>query len=99
MASLLDDVKTALRVTTQAYDSELNDLIESAKLDLGIAGVVIPDPLDAVVSTAIKTYCKMNFGTPNPSNYEYLKRSYDEQKAQMSMASGYTDFSMVNGNE
>lgn len=97
--ALLDDVKTALRVTTQAYDSELNDLIESAKLDLGIAGVVIPNPMPTVVTTAIKTYCKLNFGTPNPSNYEYLKRSYDEQKAQMSMASGYTDFSMVNGNE
>ena len=97
--ALLDDVKTALRVTTQAYDSELDDLIESAKLDLGIAGVVIPDPMPPVVTTAIKTYCKLNFGTPSPANYEYLKKSYDEQKAQMGMASGYTDFSMVSGNE
>ena len=40
--ALLDDVKMALRITTQAYDSELTDLIESAKLDLGIAGVIIP---------------------------------------------------------
>lgn len=94
--ALLDDVKTALRVTTNAYDNEMTDLIESAKLDLGIAGVVIPNPMPPVVSTAIKTYCKINFGTPNPSNYEYLKKSYDEQKAQMGMSSGYTDFSMVN---
>ena len=94
--ALLNDVKTALRVTTNAYDNELTDLIESAKLDLGIAGVVIPNPMPPVVSTAIKTYCKINFGTPNPSNYEYLKKSYDEQKAQMGMSSGYTDFSMVN---
>lgn len=94
--ALLDDVKTALRVTTNAYDNELTDLIESAKLDLGIAGVVIPNPMPPVVSTAIKTYCKINFGTPNPSNYEYLKKSYDEQKAQMGMSSDYTDFSMVN---
>lgn len=94
--ALLNDVKTALRVTTNAYDTELDDLIESAKLDLAIAGVVIPDPMPTVVSTAIKTYCKINFGTPNPSNYEYLKKSYDEQKAQLGMSSGYTDFSMVN---
>lgn len=97
--ALLDDVKMALRVTTQAYDAELNDLIESAKIDLGIAGVIIPTGSDTVVNTAIKTYCKMNFGTPNPANWEILKKSYDEQKAQLSTSSDYSDFSMVSGNE
>ena len=92
--ALLDEVKLALRVTTNAYDDELNSLIESAKLDLGIAGVTF-DLLDDVVKTAIKTYCKMNFGTPNSDTYDRLKKSYDEQKAQMSNATGYTDFSMV----
>lgn len=94
--ALIDDVKMALRVTTNAYDNELSGLIESAKKDLEIAGVVIPESdTDNVVNTAIKTYCKINFGTPNPANWEYLKKSYDEQKAQMSNATGYTDFSMV----
>lgn len=88
--ALLDDVRLSLRVSTLAYDSELNSLIESAKLDLGIAGVVVPEPMTDVVTTAIKTYCKMNFGSP--SNYESLKSSYDEQKAQLSMATGYTNF-------
>ncbi len=97
--ALLDDVKMALRVTTQAYDAELTDLIESAKIDLGIAGVIIPTGSDTVVNTAIKTYCKMNFGTPNPANWEILKKSYDEQKAQLSTSSDYSDFSMVSGNE
>ncbi len=92
--ALLNDVKMALRVTTTAYDDELTELIASAKKDLGIAGVIVPED-DAVVNTAIKTYCKLNFGTPNPANWEYLKKSYDEQKAQLSTASGYTDFSMV----
>ena len=93
--ALIDDVKLALRVTTNAYDTELNGLIESAKLDLGIAGVVLPTPLDNIVETAIKTYCKMNFGTPSGDVYDRLKASYDEQKAQMSNATGYTDYSMV----
>lgn len=93
--ALLDEVKLALRVSTNAYDEEITDLIESAKLDLGIAGVVLPDTLDSIVKTAIKTYCKMNFGTPNGDTYDRLKKSYDEQKAQMSNATGYTDFSMV----
>lgn len=90
--ALLDDVKMALRVTTTAYDSEITDLINSAKLDLGIAGVELPQTLDSVCNTAIKTYCKLNFGTPNPANWEYLKKSYDEQKAQLSMSTGYTDW-------
>ena len=84
----LDKVKLALRITTDAFDSELTDLIEAAKQDLGIAGVVVPDELDAIVSKAIITYCKMSFGLPE--DYDRLKRSYDEQKAQLSNATGYT---------
>ncbi len=85
---MLEKVKLALRVTTDAFDSELQDLIEAAKLDLGIAGVVVPEEVDAIVSRAITTYCKIHFGEPD--EYDRLKASYDEQKAQLSMATGYT---------
>ena len=85
---MLEKVKLALRITTDAFNSELNDLIDAAKLDLGIAGVVIPAEIDAVVTTAIITYCKIHFGEPD--EYDRLKASYDEQKAQLSMATGYT---------
>lgn len=89
---MLEKVKLALRITTTAFDSELNDLIDAAKVDLGIAGVVVPvtteTPLDVIIQKAIITYCKLNFGEPD--EYERLKRSYDEQKAQLSMATGYT---------
>ena len=85
---MLEKVKLALRITTTAYDSELTDLINSAKLDLGIAGVVLPTELDAVCSTAVITYCRLHFGEPD--DYDRLKASYDEQKAQLSMATGYT---------
>lgn len=95
--ALIDKVKTALRVNPDestelgaALIEELNDLIESAKLDLGIAGVVIPATIDALVTKTIITYCKMSFGLPE--DYDQLKRSYDEQKAQLSNATGYTDW-------
>lgn len=84
---MLERVKLALRITTNAFDQELEELIEAAKLDMGIAGV-IPDSLDAIVSRAIITYCKVHFGEPD--EYDRLKASYDEQKAQLSMATGYT---------
>lgn len=88
---MLDKVKLALRITSSVFDSELTDLIASAKLDLGIAGVTLPTTLDEICTTAIITYCKMNFG--NPENYDRLKKAYDEQKAQLSMATGYTTWS------
>lgn len=91
---MLNKVKMALRIVTNSYDSELTDLIEAAKQDLGIAGVIVPAALDAIVTRAIITYCKMSFGLPE--DYDKLKASYDEQKAQLSNATGYTDWSASN---
>ena len=85
---MLAKVKLALRITTEAFDSELTDLIEAAKIDLGIAGVELPSTLDAICEIAIITYCKLHFGEPD--EYDRLKASYDEQKAQLSMRTGYT---------
>lgn len=87
---MLDKVKMALRISTNAFDTELANLIDSAQLDLGIAGVQIPTRIDALVEQAIITYCKMNFGLVD--DYDRLKRSYDEQKAQLVTATGYTDW-------
>lgn len=91
---MLEKVKTALRIKTNAYDEELTDLIEAAKIDLGVAGVELPEDIDALVLKAIITYCKMSFGLPE--DYDRLKASYDEQKAQMSNATGYTDWGETN---
>lgn len=87
---MLEKVKLALRISTNKYDSELSDLILAAGLDLGIAGVVMRDESNALITRAIITYCKMSFGLPE--DYDRLKRSYDEQKAQLSNATGYTDW-------
>ena len=87
---MLEKVKMALRITTDALNDELNDLILSAQLDLGVAGVVVPDTMDALVTRAIITYCKMHFGLPEDA--DRLKRSYDEQKAQLVTCTGYTDW-------
>lgn len=88
--TMLEKVKIALRISTNAFDSELTDLISAALLDLGIAGVIVPENIDALVTRAVITFCKMSFGLPE--DYDRLKASYDEQKAQLMTASGYTDF-------
>lgn len=94
-AKMLEKVKKALRIKTDAFDDELNELILSGATDLGIAGVLVksenPEP---IISRAIITYCKMSFGLPE--DYDRLKRSYDEQKAQLSNATGYTNWGNSN---
>lgn len=86
--TILDKVKMSLRITTDDFDDEVLDLIEACKQDLATAGVVVPETNDTLILQAIKTYCRANFGIPD--NYDKLKASYDEQKAQLSMRTGYT---------
>lgn len=88
--TLLAAVKMALRLTTNNFDSEITGLISAAQLDLGVAGVALPETIDALVQTAIITYCRLHFGQPD--DYERLKKSYDEQKAQLATCTGYTDW-------
>ena len=86
----LGKVKLSLRITTDEFDEELTDLIDAAVLDMGIAGVYETENTNPLIIRAITTYCKANFGEPD--EYDKLKASYDEQKAQLSMSSDYTVF-------
>lgn len=85
---MLTETKLAMRITTNAYDNEINRLIAAACADLGIvdveADVSTTDPL---LQQAIITYVRLHFGTPEDA--EYLQRSYDEQKAQLISNSEY----------
>lgn len=81
-------VKLALRITTDAFNDELTDLIEAGLADLGIAGVTEDNMNDMLIRRAVITYVKMHFGQPD--DWDRLKASYDEQKGQLSMATGYT---------
>ena len=53
---ILEKVKLALRIRSNAYDIDIYDLIESAKLDLSISGVKKIDEEDPLIQQAIKTY-------------------------------------------
>lgn len=89
--TILSKVKLSLRITTNAFDNELSDMINACLLDLGIAGVSNVDTTDFLVIRAICTYCRIHFGdAKGVEEIDRLKASYDEQKAQMSMATGYT---------
>ena len=86
--ALIYSAKMAARITTDYYDVEVERLLNAAMLDMGVAGVVIPEEVDDLVRQAAITYFLMHFGQPD--NYDRLKRSYDEQKAQLGTKTGYT---------
>lgn len=94
-AELIQAAKKARRMTTTEFNDEVERLLNAAMLDLGIAGVEIPEQLDALVETAAITYFLMRFGQPD--DYDRLKASYDEQKAQLQTATGYTDWGLTDG--
>ena len=89
MENMIEKIKLARRIRTGAFDDEIRDLIEEAVADLGVAGVqgALDNPL---IRRAVRTFCLLNFG--QPENYDKLKSAYDEQKAQLSMRTGYTDW-------
>lgn len=91
---MLEAVKLAIPVVTDAYDEDIKQLIAAALADLAIPGIrrdmLYPGTKDPLVRRAVITYCKARFGSP--PDYEKLIAAYDEQKAQMSMASGYADW-------
>lgn len=101
MNTILSKVKLALRIVTTDFDDEIKDLINAALKDLGIAGVTVDSLIvvttastiyDDLLIRAIITYCRANFGDASDGEYDRLKASYDEQKAQMQMATGYTSW-------
>lgn len=89
---MLDYIKLVLRIKTNAFDTQLNSLIEAGKNDLKIAGVDV-DNIPAeneLLKLAIASFCMFSFG--NCREYDRVKSSYDEQKAQLRMASGFTNW-------
>ena len=88
---MLDRVKLALRITTDAFDEELMGLISAGLMDLGLVGInpfsISPGTTDELIITAVITYVKIHFG--EPADPDRLKKSYDEQKAQLITATGY----------
>ena len=86
---MLNSVKLAMQITVSNYDAEIQLLIDAALKDLKIAGST-----DAVAASAVNTDPLIIRAV---ITYDRLKASYDEQKAQLQMATGYTDWGDGNG--
>lgn len=91
---MLEKVKLALQITTNAFDSELTNFIDSAIKDLNIAGATTISTTDSYCIDAIIKYCiwqwELLHGALNRA--EALKECYEMQKASMGMTTEYTNY-------
>ena len=84
---MIDDVKQALRIKSTSFDAELANMIEAAKMDLKISGVVIINDIDPLIRRAVIIYCQANFGNSNDA--DRYQRSYEMLKNHLALCSDY----------
>lgn len=94
--ALIDEVKTALRVTISddAIDLQIQSLIDAAKEDLKFTSDISSDLVEqeetpALIKQAIVLFVKMNW-TDNIDEAEKLRRSFDLMKGSLAMSSFYS---------
>lgn len=98
LSEILAKVKLARRIKTNAFDTELTDLIKSAFSVLETRGVnvitttesnnEVTYSVEPMVLQAIITYVGLHFGQPD--DYERLKESWETQLGQLMTTTGYT---------
>lgn len=87
--ALLENVKRALRVSHNALDeAEIVPLIEAAKKELAIAGVVAVEESDPMIIRFVTAYAKAHFGYDNPEA-ERFERIANSIKSTLSQVGGY----------
>ena len=89
---MFTNIKQALRLSTDAFDDEINDLIDAARQDLILSGVSetkANNDEDPLIKRAITIYVKVHFGWDNP-DAERLQQSYDMLKMHLTLSQEYT---------
>lgn len=86
---LLQRVKTALRVSHDKLDEDIQADIDACLADLKLCGVTfdVGNP-DALIINAVKLYCRATYTDDTAKGAEYLRR-YDALKASLMLAGEY----------
>lgn len=93
---MIKEVKQALRISESntAFDDEVQNLIDAARLDLQQAGisksVIYQSETDPLIKRAVITYAKANFGYDNPEA-DRFDRAYIMLKQHLSLYGDFQD--------
>lgn len=93
---MLDDMKIHLRVTSDVYDIEVEDLIAAARADMKRVGIIadkVESDDDPLVKMAIASYVKARFGFDN-SDMDAFNTTYRRCVADMLNSSDYNTAAM-----
>ena len=77
-------IRQRLRLTTDDFDNEITDLINAARADLALGGVVeekANDETDPLILKAVETYVK--------ADAERYRASYKEQRNVLTLSDNY----------
>ncbi|MDD1368763.1 head-tail connector protein [Bacillus sp. MHSD_36] len=88
---MIDVVKKAVRISHNALDDELEDLIAASRYDLNLSGVShlkANDDTDPLIKRAIITYVKANF-ISDAKEAERFLASYNMLKNHLTLAGDY----------
>ena len=84
-------MRQRLRGSATAHDSEITDLINAARADLVRVGVIsskAEDESDPLITQAVATYLKAEFGLDNEDADKY-RTSYREQRNGLALSDSY----------
>lgn len=96
-AEYLTSIRQYMRLTSTIHDSELEDLVNAARADLVLGGVLpakAEDEQDPLIMRAVATYVKAEFGLDNGDSEKY-RASYKEQRNGLALSDSY----MASGQE
>ena len=89
-------MRTALRITHNKLDDELQDVINACIYDLSISGIKNIDENDPLIQQAVKTYAKAEY-EQDVNKANRLTQAYVSLKISMSLCGDYTEESEVDG--
>ena len=88
---MLEKVRRALRIVDTSLDTEIQDVIDAAKLDLQRVGVIVPAldaDIDAQMEIAIILYARWHFDFENDG--ARYKTMYFDKRNDLSLCEDYT---------
>lgn len=88
MNELIQKLRKRLRISSESFDDEINDLISACKQDLEVSGIYGSEK-DPLYFQAIVLYVKTYFGSNDES--EKFSRAYESLKIAMSLSGDFKD--------
>lgn len=89
---MITEIKRDLRITNDDFDGEVQDLIDGAKQDLILSGVLASKVIDTdpLIKRAASLYAKAYFGLYNADSEKYMA-AFTSLKTHLTLSAEYTE--------